>query len=218
MAGSPQELVTLLEATDPAVRNEAWGRFVNRFSPLLLHAVRSLTREHDRVMDCYAHLLEQLRVDDARRLRRYSEDPRSSFDTWLVVVARRVVLDLLRHRYGRLRQDDAEAAPKRAERRRLVDLVTEELEPGLAPSDTGEAPDAAIRREQLNTALLASLATLLPRERLLLTLRFEDDLTAREIAIRLRYPTPFHVYRAINGILESLRDRLHRQGVSDSNP
>ena len=88
----------------------------------------------------------------------------------------------------------------------------------MAPSDTGEAPDAAIRREQLNTALLASLATLLPRERLLLTLRFEDDLTAREIAIRLRYPTPFHVYRAINGILESLRDRLHRQGVSDSNP
>ena len=94
MSGSPQEVVTLLEATEPAVREEAWGRFVNRFSPSLLHAVRSLTREHDRVMDCYAHLLEQLRADDARRLRRYSEDPRSSFDTWLVVVARRVVLDL----------------------------------------------------------------------------------------------------------------------------
>ena len=218
MPGSPPEVLTLLEATDPALRDEAWGRFVDRFSPLLLHSVRSLTREHDRVMDCYAHLLEQLRADDARRLRQYSEDPRSSFDTWLVVVARRVVLDLLRHRYGRLRQDDAGAVSKRAERRRLVDLVTEEIEPGLVPSDSGDAPDTAIRREQLATALLASLATLEPRERLLLTLRFEDDLSAREIAIRLRYPTPFHVYRAINAILASLRDRLDWQGFSDPNP
>lgn len=218
MPGTPQEVVKLLEAADPAVWDEAWGRFVNRFSPLLLHTVRSLTREHDRVMDCYAHLLEQLRADGARKLRRYSEDPRSSFDTWLVVVARRLVLDLLRHRYGRLRQDDAQAAPKRAERRRLADLVTEELEPGLAPSESGDAPDAAIRREQLAAALLASLATLEPRDRLLLTLRFEDDLSAREIATRLHYPTPFHVYRATNSILASLRDRLHRQGFSDPNP
>jgi DNA-directed RNA polymerase specialized sigma24 family protein len=45
-------------------------------------------------MDGYAYVLEALRSDDYRRLRAYAADGRSKFSTWLVVVARRLCLDL----------------------------------------------------------------------------------------------------------------------------
>jgi len=218
MSGLPQELLALLEAPDPVARDEAWGHFVERFSPLLLHTARAVAREHDRAMDCYTHLLEQLRADDARRLRTYTEDPRSSFTTWLVVVARGLCVDSLRQRYGRVRAQTAEALSEHAGRRRLVDLVAQELDTDHALPDPGAAPDAKLRHEQLTSALAATLAALTPAERLLLAFRFEDDLPAREIAKRLRYPTPFHVYRALNALLRSLRVRLSRQGITEAEP
>jgi DNA-directed RNA polymerase specialized sigma subunit len=57
-------------------------------------------------------------------------------------------------------------------------------------------------------ALATALAGLEPRDRLLLKLRFEDNLSAREIAGVLRYQTPFHVYRRINALLATLRTEL----------
>lgn len=218
MSGVPQELRALLEAPDPVARDEAWGLFVERFSPLLLHTARVIASEHDRAMDCYTHLLEQLRAEDCRKLRRYAEDPRSSFTTWLVVVGRGVCIDLLRQRYGRIREKSAEARSDHASRRRLVDLIAEELDTKPSLPDPAAAPDAILRRDQLASALARCLAEITPAERLLLAYRFEDDLPARAIAKRLRYPTPFHVYRALNTLLQSLRLRLANQGVDDPEP
>ena len=102
MAAAPQELLDLLQATDAAATEDAWSRFVTRFSPLLLHTARSVAHEHDRAMDAYTHLLEQLRQEGGRRLRQYVEDPRAQFTTWLVIVAQRVCIDFLPQRYGRM--------------------------------------------------------------------------------------------------------------------
>ena len=209
---APEELHELLAARDADARERAWGRFVGRFSPLILHTARSVIRERDGAMDAYAVALEQLRADDCRRLRRYSEEPGAKFSTWLVVVVRRICLDHLRHRYGRTRS--GESTDERAPRRRLVDLVAAPLDEGNDAADPAESGADRLEREQVAGALQVALARLEPRQRLLLVMRFEDERTAREIASLLGYPTPFHVYRAVNTALTDLRKSLAEQGIA----
>jgi RNA polymerase sigma factor (sigma-70 family) len=217
MPAAPLELQDLLQASGAAARDEAWSRFVARFSPLLLHTARTVAREHDRAMDAYAHLLEQLHEDDGRRLKQYLEDSGAQFTTWLVIVARRLCIDFLRQRYGR-----APAAPSRmadhAMRRRLEDLVAVEIGEMVALTEPGAGPDETLRRRDRDQALRTSLAQLPPAHRLLLSLRFEDDLSVREIAKLLRYPTPFHVYRTLNTVLADLRRRLATHGIAEAEP
>jgi len=161
-------------------------------------------------MDAYALALEQLRADDCRRLRRYAEEPGAKFSTWLVVVVRRICLDHLRHRYGRT---TGESADDRAPRRRLVDLIAAPLDERVDAADPAESGEDRLDREQVAAALQVALARLEPAQRLLLAMRFEDERTAREIAPLLGYPTPFHVYRAINSALGGLRKSLAEQGI-----
>ncbi len=217
MPAAPPELQDLLQASGPAARDEAWGRFVGRFSPLLLHTARTVAREHDRTMDAYAHLLEQLRQDEGRRLTQFVEDSGAQFTTWLVIVARRLCIDFLRQRYGR-----APAAPSKladhAMRRRLEDLIAVEIGELTALSEPRADPDEELRRRDLEAALQASLAQLTPAHRLLLKLRFEHDIPVREIANLLRYPTPFHVYRTLNTLLAELRRRMAAAGIADAEP
>src|SRR5690348_13892049 len=110
----------------------AWKIFVSEYSRLLLHVTRSITSSHDDAMDAYAFVLEQLHTDDYRRLREFASNPRSKLSTWLVVVARRLCLDLHRHRYGRRRGDESQE--QRDMRRRLQDLIADATEPNDLPS------------------------------------------------------------------------------------
>ncbi len=214
----PSELQTLLGAKDAKARDAAWRSFVGLHSRLLLHTARNVDREHDAAMDAYAHLLDQLRANDFRRLRGYADDGRSKFTTWLVVVARRLCLDHVRQRYGRLQEDTPQAREAHAARRRLIDHVTDEIDVDELHSETGADADAQLRRAELTRALAAALAGLDPSDRLLLRLRFEDDLPAREIAGILHYPSPFHVYRRINALLAQMRETLARVGIHEADP
>lgn len=217
MPVAPQELHDLLQAGTPAARDEAWSRFVARFSTLLLHTARKVAHEHDRAMDAYTDLLEQLRADDCRRLRQYVASTGAQFTTWLVVVARRCCVDFLRQQYGR-----APAAPHRsadhAMRRRLVDLVAVDVDEVPHLTEPGAAPDAQLLERDLQGALKDILGQLTPAQRLLLSLRFEDDLPVREIAELLHYPTRFHVHRALNAVLAELRQRLLSRGIDRVDP
>jgi RNA polymerase sigma factor (sigma-70 family) len=212
--GTPQELHAFLTAPTPAARADAWARFLNRYSPLLLQTARSTARDYDLAMDAYAHVLDQLQEDSGRRLRKYVADPGSRFTTWLVVVARRACVDFLRQRYGRIRHGGEQASTDRALRRRLVDLLGVDPEVHTAVPDLRSAADTELITAELSAALAAALKELDPRQRLLLALRFEDGLTAREIAHRLDVPTPFHVYRAVETALQLLRNRLSGKGFS----
>jgi RNA polymerase sigma factor (sigma-70 family) len=203
----PSELSSLLGATDPAARETAWPAFLNSYSRLLLHVARQVGRDYDAAMDAYTYILEQLRAGDYHRLRGYAGDGRSKFTTWLVVVARRLCLDYLRHRYGRARENGAAGGDSRAGRKRLEDLLAEQVEVSELP-DAAAGPEAELIASEQSRSLVAGLAELEPRDRLLLKLRFEDDLSAREIATLVGFPTPFHVYRHLNTILASLRARL----------
>lgn len=203
----PSELSSLLGATDAAAREAAWPAFLNSYSRLLLHVARQVDRDYDAAMDAYTYILEQLRAGDYHRLRGYAGDGRSKFTTWLVVVARRLCLDYLRHRYGRARDNGDAEGSSRAGRKRLEDLLAEQVDVTDLP-DTAAGPDAELIASEQTRSLAAGLAELEARDRLLLKLRFEDDLSAREIASLVGYPTPFHVYRRLNTLLASLRARL----------
>jgi RNA polymerase sigma factor (sigma-70 family) len=205
---SPSELSHLIGATDAAARDAAWPAFVNTYSRLLLHVARQVGRDYDAGMDAYAYILEQLRADDCHRLRAYAADGRSKFTTWLVVVARRLCLDHLRHRFGRARESAGATRESLAGRRRLENLLSEQVDLAGLPDTAAPGPEAELIASEQARALATALAGLEPHDRLLLKLRFEDDLSAREIAGVLRYQTPFHVYRRINALLASLRAKL----------
>lgn len=205
-------------AREGAEREAAWADFLAAHSEVVLHTCRSVAREHDVAMDAYVFALEALREHDCRRLRAYKTDGKTRFAVWLVVVTRRLVLDFLRHRYGRTRSVDEERRAEGLARRRLEDLVAAEVEPDQLP-DTGlRAPDADLRARELADAVRLALAQLSEQDRLLLTLRFVDERSVREIRRALRLPSVFHVYRRLTVVLGTLRDQLRRRGVEGPEP
>ncbi len=212
---APHDLLeSLLTASGPEPRSNAWAAFLSRYSAALLHAARSMGGDHDLVMDRYAFIVEALERDDFRRLRIYLTEGRGAFTTWLLVVARRLCLDHHRHRYGRLQSDGPAAIGRRTERKRLADLLGDELGFLTLPSG-GDRPDELLARAELETALSEVLAQLEPADRVLLRLRFVEDLSAAEIARVLERTSPFVVYRRLGKLLETLRGALKRRGIED---
>ena len=222
MPGSPPPvLARLLETGDSAVRESAWSEFVAAHSRLLLHVGRSFGGDHDAAMDRYAQVLEELRRDDFRRLRTYAADGRSEFSTWLVVVAQRICLDHQRSRYGRFRVVEEDRAAHDEEwtaRRRLVDLISADVDLSSLGDHKASDPEDRLRLADLYQALESALALLGSRDRLLVKLRFEDDLPMPEVARSLGFPTRFHAYRRLSRVLEDLRRVLQSSGVRDATP
>lgn len=225
--GLPDELRELLAA--PGDENgDAWEAFVERYSRLLLHTAHDAASHYDQAMDRYAYVLERLREDDCRRLRAYSSNGGGSFATWLVVVARRLCEDLRRRRYGRPQRGiDREGNGDRhsrggagtagtlfALRRRLVEMAGEELDPGRTPHPRAN-PERDLCEAELYAALDSALESLDERDRLMIKLRFEHELTAREIARMMEMPTQFHVYRRLRSRLKTLRRILEEMGFKD---
>ncbi|MFQ5680292.1 MAG: RNA polymerase sigma factor [Gemmatimonadota bacterium] len=215
----PSPLANLLDATDPAAREKAWSKFLDHYSGLLIHTCRRFGGSYDAAMDRYLYVAERLKDDEFSRLRRFSADGRGKFSTWLVVVSRRLCYDEYRSRYGREagEEEPGSAGEAREVRRRLVDLMAEDMEPGALP-DPGAGPERELRAAELGRALEAALAGLDPDDRLLLKLRFEDDLPVRRIAPLIGFPTVFHVYRRLKSVLAELRARLEGGGVHEASP
>lgn len=214
----PPELTRLLEAGDPLSVERAWKAFLQRYSEAILSATRCFASDYDGSMDRYGHVLEELKRDDFRRLRGYAADPRSTFRTWLVVVCRRLCVDYHRARYGRDREGGAAVREERQKRRRLADFVVEELDPERVRSGSMEDPEQRLRATELSRALESVTSELTPEERLLLKLRFQDGLPVRAVARVMKYPTVFHVYRRLNPLLGSLRNRLRELGIESPEP
>lgn len=215
----PAVLGRLLAETDLSRREEAWAEFVAAQSKLLLYVSRKLGGDHDAAMDRYAVVLDGLRHDDFRRLRTYVADGRSEFTTWLVVVAQRICLDERRHRYGRARRTVGEMTDQdeeRSARRRLVDLLAAKVDLSSISDTRSDSPEDIVRVADLYHALQSALSHLEPQDRLLIKLRFEDDLPMPEIARSLQFPTRFHAYRRLTHVLGDLRHALEDSGVRDA--
>lgn len=217
----PIALVRLLAATDATAKEECWAEFVAAYSRLLLHVARAGGSPHDATMDRYTFVLEQLQHDEHRRLRAFVADGRSEFSTWLVVVAQRLCLDHQRSRYGRFREtekDSTVSSENLAARRRLVDLIGAEVDLASLADSGGATAEAAVRKADMHRALEAELARLDRRDRLLVKLRFEDELPMPEVAANLGFPTRFHAYRRLKDVLATLRRALEARGIGESAP
>ena len=211
---APPELEDLLDAEDHESRETAWASFVETYSRLIHHAARSLGGDHDAVMNRYTHVLEQLRNDDCRRLRSYVAEPTCRFTTWLVVVARRLCIDYDRKRYGRSpATTEGSSGSRPSIRRRLVEGLWETIDPTSLPASDPTDPERSAYLAECRTALWAALEDLEPEDRLLLKLRLQDELTAREIADLMDFPTQFHVYRRVNALCATLRRELRASGI-----
>jgi len=160
--------------------------------------------DHDVVMDRYAFVVEELREQRFRRLRGFAADGRGKLTTWLMVVVGRLCVDHDRRKNGRAMSPGARepAVP-----RRLVELV---LDPEVIARIPDNAPsaDEELERRQVLLEFDAAVATLSPADQLLVTLRYEDNRSANEIASLMSLRTPFHVYRRLNRVHESLRPML----------
>lgn len=217
-SSSPDTLQRLLDAPDGARREAAWTDFLEEHSRLILHVARHQGGDHDASMDRYAFVIEALRRDDFRRLRAYQADGVGRFATWLIVVVRRLCLDHLRHRYGRTQSDSRASRDQRAERRRLEDLLGEELGLASLEGTADQAPDQALLGAELRRALERALGNLDASDRLVLRLRFEDDRSVPETARLLGEESPFRMYRRLERILAAVRRTLQAAGIENSVP
>lgn len=102
MPGDPftESMLSTLSSNE---RDAAWCAFLERYSNLIYHVVRSFDSDPDRSGDCYLFICEQLSANDFRRLRKFDLDGRASFSTWLCAVARNLCLDWHRKEHGRRR-------------------------------------------------------------------------------------------------------------------
>jgi RNA polymerase sigma factor (sigma-70 family) len=205
----PDEVQRLLGAAPGSEADQAWSGFLAAYSGLLLRAATLHGADYDAVLDRYAYMLDELRRDDCRRIRRFVADGRAGFSSWLTVVARRLCLDHHRSRYGRRRRaagfESAMMACGFAARRRLADLgsAVEDLD---TVEDTGaRGMDDALDDQHRRELLARAVALLSPADQILLRLRFEQGLSAREIAPVVGLRTPFHVYRRLQSVCGSLR-------------
>ena len=213
----PRCLSELLKATNTAAAESAWVVFSREYHRLILHTCHRHANGYDDAMDRYAFVLERLRVDDYRRLRTFDPHRKASFTTWLVAVVSRLCTDYHREKYGRSRgtDDTGTADVDRQEvRTRLADLVTEELNIERIPDGQRPCPEVEMVATELKEALRVALGDLDDRDRLLLALRFEDGVTARDIATVLDFRSQFHVYRHLKVVLTRLRESLEAKGIS----
>jgi len=212
---APLVLGELLHTSDSVEREAAWEVLISRHTRLLLAVARSFRGGHDEVMERYSYILGKLRESDFHRLRTFDPEAGASFSTWLAASARRLCLDYHRSVYGRQRPTLAtdRSETLRTLRRSLVDSLGAEIDADLLPDSATLAADAQAVLAERNRLLAAELFRLTPRERLILALRFQDELSASRIAAILGLPTPFNVYRQLNSILARLRAGLTARGL-----
>lgn len=96
-------IAPLLSALSSGERESAWCAFLDRYSALIYHVIRSFDRDPDRSGNCFLFICEQLSANEFRRLRKFDQDGRASFSTWLCAVVRNLCLDWHRKEHGRHR-------------------------------------------------------------------------------------------------------------------
>jgi RNA polymerase sigma factor (sigma-70 family) len=213
----PPQVSAVLKASDDVSRVRAWASFLDEYSSILITVTRRTAASHDHAMDRYAFILDQLRDNDFRRLRSFAADGRGKFTTWLVVVARRLCVDHYRHAHGRP-QGEQNTSPAQAleqvSRRNLVDLIASEIDWEQLSDGKNPQPDVALVHKERLAALRRVIGTLDVTDRLLLTLRFEDDVPLAKIGPLVGLDSRWQVHRRLKAVLAQLREGLGARGIT----
>ena len=81
-------------------------------------------------------------------------------------------------------------------------------EPNVQPEDPGPGPEELSQSEQERRQLETAMASLPPQQRLLLRLRYQQNLTLEEVARLMRLPDPFRANRQIQAALHALAELM----------
>jgi RNA polymerase sigma factor (sigma-70 family) len=149
---------------------EAWAKFLDTFSPLILQVVRLFEREDDAVADCFLFVCEQLSRNRFRRLQRFRTNGPARFSTWLCAVVRNLCMDWHRREFGRQRPFESIARLPAFDQELYrclneQNLPLEEAYLRLRP----RFPEVTL--EQVNESAARIQRALTPRQRWLLSVR-----------------------------------------------
>ncbi len=180
------ELIERVVARDPGAETA----FVERYQGLILGLARGrLGLDADDANELMQATFERLWEDQCRALRAWRGQGR--FTTYLTVIVLRLGYKIRR---GPAPTSDADPSDEKV--------------PGTQPGDDQDPAAEALRRERRRLVRTA-LATLSPRDRLLLALRFFDERAPTEIAALLGR-TPGATRKAVHDALARLRRVLRR--------
>jgi RNA polymerase sigma factor (sigma-70 family) len=168
--GESEVIANLLQRFNSADAGAAWAQFMDRYSPLIMSAVRQFEYEHDRRNDCFLHVCEKLVERDFRRLLSFNTRGDARFTTWLGTVVFNLCVDWHRQEYGRaqlltvitaLPAFDQEVYRLRFEQGLSIDSCFETL--------AADFPD--LTRRQLSDAMARVHRVLTPRQRWQISVR-----------------------------------------------
>jgi len=176
-----------------AGREQAWRDFLQLYAPVIQQVVRLFEIDADSAADCFLFVCEHLAAGNFRRLRKFNPDGPASFPTWLRAVVRNLCIDWQRKVHGRSRSG-AQVRPQ-----------METLEAG-AITDPRPDPEMRATDKQRKAALRKMVSRLPAPDRLLIRLRFEQELTLDQIAKLTGLKDPQTADRRVRRILESMRE------------
>lgn len=101
MKGGEQTIGEILRLLNGADSGAAWAAFTERYSGLILRAVRQFEYDQDGAEDCFLYVCEKLCENDFRRLLKFNTAGTARFRTWLGSVVYRLCVDWHRKEYGR---------------------------------------------------------------------------------------------------------------------
>jgi len=192
----------------------AWAQFIKIYSDLLYRVIASVCARanppvsQDTVEDICQSFYLSLMENDFRKLKRYRETSRASFEAWLRVVAANYARDFLRKRGRELshRVQLPYTSAKGAEER---DPMEEVLDPGVTPAE-------AVGLKEIVDFLRECLDKLPPADRLLLVLILDgqsDQYIARVMNITVQA-----VYMRKSRLRKKLEKMARERGLLERLP
>ena len=187
-----QDILDLLRSHE---HEEAWSLFLREYGGLTFQVVRHFERDADNAADCFQFVCEQLVANSFRRIRKFEPHGTATFTTWLRAVTRNLCIDWRRRQFGRRR------TPESGPQLTLLDDAANISDPQPNP----EVQALEVERKTLINIALRRLET---RDRLLLRLRFEEDLTLDQIARLLDLGNAQRVDRQIRQVLSFISTEI----------
>ncbi len=155
------EVALIAEAVEGSQR--AFQTLVERYQRPVFSLVVRMLRDHGIAED----VTQEVFVKAWLALARY--DPRRRFASWLFKIASNAAIDQLRRK--KLPTTPIESSD--ADQSSILDRT---------PDERAEAADTLVKRHELAAALEATVAALRPEYRLVVLLRFKEELPYRDIA------------------------------------
>ena len=192
MPRGPQDEAALV--ADAIAGSElAFRTLVERYQRPVFSLVLRMVRDHGIAED----VTQEVFVKAWRALGRY--DPRRRFASWLFKIASNAAIDQLRRK--KLPTTPIESGDP--DRSSILDRIEDER---------SESPDTLVKRREISTALEAAITALRPEYRLVILLRFREELPYRDIAEVTGMPLGT-VKTNLRRARREIEDRLRKDGV-----